>query len=70
LENLVDFKGTSRALGNIRENMKISSRERLGHYEWKQHKLGCDEAYSEFMHQCNQTKFEWIQDASQVNAVS
>jgi hypothetical protein len=45
LENLVDFKGTSRALGNIREDVKICAKESLGHYEWKQNKLECDEAY-------------------------
>jgi hypothetical protein len=56
LENIVDFKGTSRLLENIREDVKISAKENLGHYEWKQHKLGCDEAYSKFKDQCNQTK--------------
>jgi len=60
LENLVYFKGTGRALENIREDVKISALESLGHYERKQHKLGCDEAYSKFIDQCNQAKLEWI----------
>jgi hypothetical protein len=45
---------------NIREGVKICAREILGHYERKQHKLGCDEAYSKFIDPCNQAKIEWI----------
>jgi hypothetical protein len=39
LENLNDSEDINRAWEDIKENIKISAKETLGLYGWKQHKL-------------------------------
>jgi len=43
LENLSDSEDTQRAWENIKENIKISAKERLGLHELKLHKPWIDE---------------------------
>jgi hypothetical protein len=51
----------------IRENTKISVKERLGYYELKQHKLWFDEGCSKLLDHRKQTKLQWLQDRSEIN---
>jgi uncharacterized FlaG/YvyC family protein len=46
LENLEDSGDINRAWDNIRENIKISTQESLGHCESEHHKPWFDEEYS------------------------
>jgi hypothetical protein len=67
LENL-DSRDVSRTPENIRENIKISAKESLGQYEWKQHKLLFHEECLKFVDYKKQAKLQWLQGPSQVNA--
>jgi hypothetical protein len=51
----------------IRENTKISEKERLGYYEPKQHKPLSDEGCSELLDQRKQATQQWLQDPSEIN---
>jgi hypothetical protein len=51
----------------IRENIKISSKESLGHFELKKHKPWFDEGCSKLLDQRKQAKFQWLQDPSEIN---
>jgi len=49
LENLSDSEDLNRAWENIKENIRISAKESLGLYEWKQHKSCFDGECSGFL---------------------
>jgi hypothetical protein len=50
-----------------RENIKITAKESLGHYEPKQHKQWFDEGRSEKSDQRTQVKLQWLQDPNEIN---
>jgi len=49
LENVNDRN--DRVWENIKENTKISAKDCLGLYEWKQHKPWLDDEFSQFLDQ-------------------
>jgi hypothetical protein len=51
----------------IRENIKISAKERLGYFELKKHKPWFDEGRSKLLDQRKQAKLQWLQDPSEIN---
>jgi hypothetical protein len=56
VENLNDSEDVNRAWKNIRENIKISTKETLGLYTQKQHKPWFDEECSQVLGQRKQAK--------------
>jgi hypothetical protein len=58
LENLHAEVDINRALGTIRENIKISPKESLGYYELKKHKPWFDEGCLELLDQRKQTRLQ------------
>jgi hypothetical protein len=66
LENFDDNVDTNRAWENIRENIKISARESLGHYKLQQHKPWFHDECSK-IDRGKQAKLQWLQNPSQVN---
>jgi hypothetical protein len=67
LENLNDCKNIHRAWENIKENIKISVKERLCRHELMQHKSWFIEKYLSFLDQRNQAKMQLVEDPSQSN---
>ena len=67
LYNLYDSKDMNTAWENVKDNIKISSKERLGLYEWKQHKPWFDEECSQFLEKWKQAKMQWLQDPNHNN---
>jgi hypothetical protein len=67
LDNDVDVNGAWEA---IRENITISTKASLGHYELKKHKPWFNEGCSEFLDQRKQSKFHWLQDPSKINGIT
>jgi hypothetical protein len=57
----------NRAWENIRENIKTSTKERLGHYELQQHKPWFYDECSKLTDRRKQVKLHWLQNPSQVN---
>jgi hypothetical protein len=57
----------NRAWENIRENIQISAKESLGHYELQQHKPWFDDECSTIIDRRKQAKLQWLQNPSQVN---
>jgi hypothetical protein len=57
----------NRAWENIRENLKSSAKESLGHYELQQHKPWFDDECSKLTDRRKQAKLQWLQNLSQVN---
>jgi hypothetical protein len=57
----------NRAWENIRENIKTSAKESLGHYELQQHKPCFDDECSKIIERRKQAKLQWLQNPSQVN---
>jgi predicted metallo-beta-lactamase superfamily hydrolase len=58
----------SRAWENIRENIKISAKVRIGHYNLKQHKPWFDKECSKLLlERRKQAKLQWLQNPSQMN---
>jgi hypothetical protein len=51
----------------IRENIKISAKERVGYFEFKKHKPWFDEGWSKLLEQRKEAKFQWLQDPSEIN---
>jgi hypothetical protein len=49
-------------LGNYRENIKMSTKESLSHYELKKHKPWFDKGCSKLLHQRKQAKLQWSQN--------
>ena len=54
-------------MGKIKENIKITAKQTLGLYGWKQHKPWFDEKCSQFLGQRKQAKMQWLQDTKQSN---
>jgi hypothetical protein len=48
----------------IRENIKISAKERLGYFELKKHKPWFDEGCSRLLDQRTEAALQWLQDPS------
>jgi hypothetical protein len=67
LEHLDTEVDINKAWESIRENIKMSSKESLGHYELKKHKTWFNEGCSELLEQRKQAKLQWLQDASEIN---
>jgi hypothetical protein len=67
LENFDDNIGMNRALENIRENIKTSAKESLGHYKLQLHKPWFVDECSKLIDRRKQAKLQWLQNPSQVN---
>jgi hypothetical protein len=67
LKNLNVSEGINRAWEILKECNKISAKESLGLYEWKQHKPWYDEECSKFLDQRKQAKMQWLQNPNQSN---
>jgi hypothetical protein len=65
LENLDDNVDVNRTWKNIRENIKISVKLRLGHCDLKQHKPRFDKECSKLLDRGKHTKLQWMQNPSQ-----
>jgi len=52
-------------LENIKENIKISTKESVGLYELKQHEIRFEEKCLCFLDQRKQVKMQWLQDPNQ-----
>jgi hypothetical protein len=57
----------NRAWDAIRENIRISAKECIGHCEAKRHKPWFDEECLKLVDQRKQAKLQWLQDPSVVN---
>jgi hypothetical protein len=68
LENIHESEQRNRDWENIKENTKISAKESLGLYEWKQHKLRFDEEGSKVVHQRKQAELQRLQGPNHSNA--
>jgi DNA repair ATPase RecN len=67
LENFDDNMDMNRAWEIIRENIKTSAKESLGHYELQQHKPWFDDECSKLIDRRKQAELQWLQNPSQVN---
>jgi predicted metallo-beta-lactamase superfamily hydrolase len=67
LENFDDNVDMNRAWENIRENIKTSAKESLGHYELQEHSPWFDDKYSKLIDRRKQAELQWLQNPSQVN---
>jgi hypothetical protein len=67
LENLEDNGVINSAWDTIRENIKMSAKECIGHCEAKRHKPWFDEECSKLVDRRKQAKVPWLQDPSVVN---
>ena len=67
LENLYDSGDINRTWKKNKENIKVSAKETLGLYRWKQHKPWFDEECSQFLGQRKQAKMQWLQETNQSN---
>jgi hypothetical protein len=67
LENCDDTVDMNKAWENIRENIKASAKESLGHYELQQRKSWFDDECSKLIDRRKQAKLQWLQNPSQVN---
>jgi hypothetical protein len=60
LENFDDNVDMNRAWENIRENIKTSAKESLGHYKLHQHKAWFDVECSNLIDRRKQSKLQWL----------
>ena len=67
MDNLNDRNVINRALENVKENIRLSAKERLSLHEWKPHKQSFDEECSQFLVRRKQTKMQWLQGPNQSN---
>jgi hypothetical protein len=67
LENFDNNVDMNRAWENIRENIRASVKEILGHYELQQHKPWFDDECSKLIDRRKQAKLQWLQNQNQVN---
>jgi hypothetical protein len=67
LENCDDTVDTNTTWESIRENIKTSVKESLGHYELQQHKPWFDDECSKLIDRRKQAKLQCLQNPSQVN---
>jgi hypothetical protein len=62
LKNLEDNGDINRAWEAIRENIRVSAKECIGHCEVKRHKPWYDEECSKLVDRRKQAKLQWLQD--------
>jgi hypothetical protein len=67
LENIDAEVDINRAWQTIGENIKISDKESLDHYELKKHKPWLDKVCSKLLDQRKQSKLQWLEDLSEIN---
>jgi hypothetical protein len=67
LENLDAEVDVNKALETVRENVKISARERVGYYGLKKHKPWFDKECLKLLDQRKQAKLQWLQNPSKIN---
>jgi hypothetical protein len=67
LENVENNGDINWAWDAIRENIKISAKECIGHCEAKRHKPWFDEECLKLVNRRKQAKLQWLQDPSVVN---
>jgi hypothetical protein len=65
LANFDDNVDMKRAWIHVRENIKTSAKESLGHYQLQQHKPWFDDESSKLMDRRKQAKLQWLQNPSQ-----
>jgi hypothetical protein len=65
LENLENNWGINRSWDTIRENIKISAKECIGHCEAKRHKPWFDEEFLKMVDRWKQAKLQWLQEVSE-----
>jgi hypothetical protein len=67
LEDLDAEVEINSAWETIRENIKMSAKERVGYFELKNHKTWFDKGCSKLLDQRNKAKLQWLQDSSEIN---
>jgi hypothetical protein len=67
LEDLDAEVEINSAWETIRENIKISAKESLSHFELKNHKPWFDEGCPKLLDQMKQAKLQWLQARSEIN---
>jgi hypothetical protein len=67
LESLDVEVDINRAWETITENIKISTKERLGYYELKKHRPWFYERFSELLDKKKHATLQWLQDSSEIN---
>jgi hypothetical protein len=67
LENLEDNRDINRVWDAIRENIRVSAKECIGHCEAKRHKPWFDEECSKSVYRRKLAKLQWLQDPNVVN---
>jgi hypothetical protein len=68
LESNDDNVNINRAQENVGQNIKMSAKDSLVHYELKQHKTWFDEELSNILHRRKQqAKLLWLQNPCQIN---
>jgi hypothetical protein len=63
----LEYGDINRAWETIRENITISAKECIGHYEGKRHNTWFDEEYLKLVDRRKQAKLQWLQGPSVVN---
>jgi len=63
----LDSRDVSRTHEDITENIKVSAKESLDQYGWKQPKPLFDEECLKFVDYRKQAKLQWLWDPHQVN---
>jgi hypothetical protein len=67
LEDLDTEVEINSAWETIIDNIKISAKESLGHFELKKHEPWIDEGWSKLLDQRKQAKLHWLQNPSEIN---
>jgi hypothetical protein len=67
LENLNVSKDINRVWENIKENIRILAKERLGLNDRKRRKSWFDAECAEFLDKRKQAKLQWLQNSNQNN---
>jgi hypothetical protein len=67
LESLDESFDINKAWEGIRENIKTSAKDNLGHHRLKHNKTWFDDEYSKLIDQWKQAKLHWLQNPSQIN---
>jgi hypothetical protein len=67
LENLHAEVDINRAWETVRENIKLTTKESIGYYELKKHKLCIHEGCSELLDQRKQAKLQCLENPSEIS---
>jgi hypothetical protein len=67
LESLDESFDINNACKSIRENIKTSAKDNLGHHRLKHNKPWCDDECSKLIDQQKQAKLQWLQNPSKIN---